>query len=122
MSYDERGRMGREKKTIAAMVEIFCAEKHGTSGDLCAGCRELVEYAFNRLDKCPYGADKGPCAKCEIHCYKPAMRDRVREVMRYAGPRMLKSHPILAVRHLLDGRRGEPKPAGLQGRAREPGN
>ncbi len=33
------------------------------------------------------------------------MRERVRVVMRYAGPRMLFRHPILAVRHLLDERR-----------------
>jgi hypothetical protein len=39
------------------------------------------------------------------------MRDRVKEVMRFSGPRMLLRHPILAIRHLLDGRRerGEAK-------------
>jgi hypothetical protein len=33
------------------------------------------------------------------------MRERVREVMRYSGPRMLTRHPVLAVAHLVDGRR-----------------
>ena len=33
---------------------------------------------------------------------------RVREMMRYAGPRMLWRHPVLAIRHLLDGRRPAP--------------
>lgn len=100
--------MGHEKKTIAVMVEIFCADKHDTAkGQLCSGCQELLDYAYKRLDKCPLGADKGPCAKCETHCYKPEMRDRVRVVMAYAGPRMMKKHPVLAVKHLLGGRRGK---------------
>jgi hypothetical protein len=103
---DDSGRMNREKKTIAAMVEIYCRDHHKPAGGgLCADCGSLLEYAMRRLDKCPYGADKGPCSKCEIHCYKPEMRQKVREVMKYAGPRMLKVHPVLAVKHLLDGRK-----------------
>ncbi|MCD6391927.1 MAG: nitrous oxide-stimulated promoter family protein [Planctomycetes bacterium] len=103
-------KMQREKKTIAVMVGIFCADKHDSGkGELCSNCRALLDYADQRLDKCPFGADKGPCRKCEIHCYKPEMRDRVREVMAYAGPRMIKKHPVLAVKHLLDGRKGKSK-------------
>ena len=99
-------RMAREKKTIAVMVGIFCVDHHGTvRGELCSDCREFLDYADKRLDKCPFGVDKGPCSKCEVHCYKPAMRDKAKEIMRYAGPRMLKKHPVLAVKHLLDGRK-----------------
>jgi hypothetical protein len=29
--------------------------------------------------------------------------------MAYAGPRMIKKHPVLAVKHLLDGRKGKSK-------------
>ncbi len=109
------GRMQREKKTIAVMVGIFCADKHDSGeGQLCSDCRALLDYANQRLDKCPFGADKGPCAKCEIHCYKPEMRDRVRAVMAYAGPRMMKKHPVLAAKHLLDGRRGKFKKKEVQ--------
>jgi hypothetical protein len=68
---------------------------------LCGDCAELLGYANERLAKCPFGPEKGPCSKCRIHCYKPEMRERVREVMRYAGPKMLTKHPILAVGHLL---------------------
>jgi hypothetical protein len=32
----------------------------------------------------------------------------MRTVMRYAGPRMLWRHPLLAVAHLIDGRRPAP--------------
>jgi hypothetical protein len=33
------------------------------------------------------------------------MREKVKKVMRYSGPRMLWHHPILAVHHLIDGRK-----------------
>lgn len=98
-------RIAREKKTIAAMVGLYCRKKHGTHDGLCEDCSELLDYATCRLDRCPFGPQKTTCAKCPIHCYKPQMRERVKTVMAFAGPRMLLRHPILAVRHLLDGRR-----------------
>lgn len=33
------------------------------------------------------------------------MREKIRAVMRFSGPRMLLVHPVLAVRHLLESRR-----------------
>ncbi|MEX5904063.1 nitrous oxide-stimulated promoter family protein [Providencia hangzhouensis] len=33
---------------------------------------------------------------------KPKMREQMKLVMRWAGPKMLIHHPILAIRHLLD--------------------
>ena len=80
----------------------------GRLGGLCEECSALLEYARARLDRCPYGLDKPTCAKCTTHCYKPAMREQVRAVMRYAGPRMVKEHPLLAAAHLTDGRRKTP--------------
>jgi len=102
-------RLAREEHTIAAMVAMYCHDHHGVAdGDLCAECAELMDYARVRLEKCRYGAEKPTCASCPIHCYKPVVRERVREVMRYSGPRMLKRHPLLAVAHLVDGRRPAP--------------
>ena len=92
----------KERKTIAIMIEMFCFAHHGTSGgQLCATCMNLQDYAEERLDRCPFGENKGACSKCKIHCYKPEMRKRVTEVMRYAGPKMIARHPLLAVDHLL---------------------
>ena len=94
--------MQREKKTIAAMIEIYCRHYHNPDDNkLCPECTDLLEYANKRLDKCPFGPDKGPCSKCQVHCYKPELRDRVREVMRFAGPKMITKHPILAMDHLI---------------------
>jgi len=104
----ESARIAREKRTIRAMIHIYCRDHHGSSGELCPECADLLDYARGRLDRCPFGAKKPPCADCPVHCYKPAMRDRVRRVMRYAGPRMIFKHPILAVLHMLDGRRQRP--------------
>jgi hypothetical protein len=107
----KRAALRREKKTIAAMVAIYCADQHGGT-PYCDECRELLDYALVRLDRCRFGEDKPVCAQCTVHCYKPAMRERVREVMRYAGPRMTLRHPVLAAAHLAKSR---------SGRARGPG-
>lgn len=103
-----------EARTIRLMIEIYCRGRHGSQATLCAECRELLDYACARLDRCPWGAQKPNCAQCTIHCYRPAMRARVKEVMRYAGPRMALRHPILALRHQWRGLKKPPerKPSG----------
>ena len=63
-------------------------------------CIELRDYAFGRIDRCPIRERKVKCSRCEIHCYSPEMRDRIRAVMRYSGPRMA-LHPMMALRHLM---------------------
>lgn len=102
-------RMQREARTIEAMIEIYCHDHHDTRDGLCADCTALLDYAGLRLEKCPFQENKTTCTKCPVHCYKPEMRERVRQVMRYAGPRMVYKHPGLAVMHILvDSRRDKP--------------
>jgi hypothetical protein len=101
-------RMARERQTIASMIDLYCHAHHSPQDGLCAECAALRDYAFCRLDRCPFGAEKPTCAKCPIHCYKPEMREKVKEVMRYAGPRMLLHHPVLSLLHQLDSLRGRP--------------
>ena len=98
-------RLDRERRTVAAMVAMYCRDHHGVEGGLCDECRELEGYAGYRLDKCPYGEGKPTCVACPIHCYGPEQRERVQRVMRYSGPRMMRRHPLLAVFHLFDARR-----------------
>lgn len=100
-----RQRLLREKRTVLAMISIYCRAHHHNSEALCSECIELAEYAKRRIDACPYRLDKPACVNCPTHCYKPTMRERIRAVMRYAGPRMLLRHPILTLLHLLDKRR-----------------
>ncbi len=87
------------------MIALYCREHHGTGRELCADCSSLREYAVQRVQRCPLIEDKPTCANCPVHCYKPTMRERIRSVMRYAGPRMLRRHPILAILHVLERRR-----------------
>ena len=98
-----------DQRTVAAMVRIYCADRHGIgSGRPCPECSALLEYALGRLAECPYGAEKTTCRECPIHCYRPEQRTAMKDVMRYAGPRMLWRHPLLAFRHLWIERNGAP--------------
>jgi hypothetical protein len=102
-------RLARELKTIRTMARMHCRDLHGTREGLCAQCKELMDYATRRLDRCVFGDDKPTCANCKVHCYNAENREAVRVMMRYAGPRMLLRHPVLAVAHIIDGRRPAPE-------------
>ena len=96
-------RLQREHRTMECMVEIYCSDHHAAGAAApCAECSQFLDYAERRLEKCPYGEQKPTCARCPIHCYKPAQREHAKTVMRYAGPRMALRHPWLSLLHLLD--------------------
>lgn len=95
----------REKKTVALMIKLYCRKKHGTKNELCPDCKALSEYAAMRSDKCPFMEGKTFCSNCKVHCYKPDMREKIREVMRFSGPRMILYHPIMAVRHVIESKK-----------------
>jgi hypothetical protein len=100
-----------DRKTVRAMVEIHCHDRHlAPSQSLCRECAALMDYADLRLAKCPFGAHKTTCRACPVHCYRPAERAIMKDVMRYAGPQMLWRHPVLAIRHLWLDRKGPPPP------------
>jgi hypothetical protein len=101
-------RLAREWRTIAAMISCYCRDHHATRDALCPECQGLADYAALRLKRCRFGMEKPVCVKCPVHCYQPARREQVRAVMRYAGPRMVWWHPILSLRHWLDGFRKAP--------------
>ncbi len=81
------------------MIRLYCRRKEGNE-ELCDECRGLLNYAYNRLDRCPFGNDKKSCRHCRIHCYSPEMRMRIRNIMRYSGPRMILYAPLEILRHL----------------------
>ncbi len=101
-------RMEREAATIKVMVGIYCNHHHSRKVAECQECSEIQNYALERLYYCPYQEGKTSCKNCPIHCYKPSMKDEVKKVMRFAGPRMVLRHPILTVFHFIDDRRKEP--------------
>ncbi len=101
-------RLAREWKTMTAMVRIYCRDHHHPGDGLCGECRQFLDYAGVRLERCRFGAEKPTCANCPVHCYQRDRREQARVVMRYAGPRMLWEHPLMSLRHWLDGFRKAP--------------
>lgn len=99
----------REKFLVSQMIAIYCRKKHHSKHGLCPECQKLNDYARLRSDKCPLMETKTFCSNCKVHCYKPDMREKIREVMRFSGPRMLFYHPIIAVRHVIESQREKRK-------------
>ena len=95
-----------EKKVVNLMIALYCAGNHAAKKDeLCPACAALAQYADARADHCPHMAEKTFCSNCRTHCYKPEMREKIRAVMRYSGPRMIFHHPIMAVRHVIESKK-----------------
>jgi hypothetical protein len=98
-----------EKEIVGLMVGMYCHRHHGTQrGELCPDCWALLDYARERVDQCPRIEEKTFCSSCPIHCYSPARSQQIRTVMRWAGPRMIFRHPLMALRHLVIQKMGRP--------------
>lgn len=102
---DIQGKRQREKQMVSQMIALYCRRKHHTKGDLCPDCAALSRYACMRSDRCPFMETKTFCSNCRVHCYQPEMREKIREVMRFSGPRMIFYHPVAAIRHVVETKR-----------------
>ena len=100
-------KIAKEEKISYLMIDLYCKKKHKNKE--CIECMELKDYVSLRLSKCPFGENKSFCSNCKIHCYKKDMREKIREVMRFSGPRMLFHHPILAIKHVIESKREKKK-------------
>ncbi len=89
-----------EKEMVSLMIRLYCRKNHKTK-ELCSECAELDRYARERSDRCPFMENKTFCSNCKVHCYKPEMREKIRKVMRFSGPRMMLYHPVMAIMHLI---------------------
>ena len=88
------------------MVHVYCKSKHDAKNiHLCDDCKNFLSYAYMRLDKCPFQEEKPTCGKCLVHCYRPQMREKTKKIMRYSGPRLIYKSPLLALHHIIDGRK-----------------
>ena len=96
METDKKPRITQEKRTVEIMIRLYCRKKE-KNATLCPECEELLRYAHARLDHCPFGREEKVRARNVPYiAYKPAMRERMREVMRFSGPRMLLYAPMEA--------------------------
>lgn len=89
----------KEKQTITYMISYFCHKKHHTE-QLCNDCQILLNYAIKRIECCPFKETKTFCSACKVHCYQKGMREQIRSVMRFSGPRMITHHPWMTLHHL----------------------
>lgn len=85
-----------ELKVINIMIDIY-QKKFDDEVE----CNELRKYAKERLQKCKFGQNKPTCQNCKVHCYKPAFRQKVKQIMKYSGRKMLFSNPILVIKHFI---------------------
>lgn len=99
----------REKEVVSLMIYLYCKKQHHIKNGLCDDCEKLDDYARLRSDKCPFMETKTFCSNCKVHCYKPHMREKIREVMRFSGPRMILYHPVMAFRHLIESKKEKRK-------------
>ncbi|HCU56982.1 MAG TPA: nitrous oxide-stimulated promoter family protein [Anaerolineaceae bacterium] len=109
LSNPKHPRLHRERDTVLKMIRIYCRAHHHSESVLCPDCQSLADYALKRIDHCPFGWRKPTCDRCPIHCYNLENREKIRIVMRYAGPRILFRHPWLAILHLIDGLQKPPR-------------
>jgi len=97
-----KSRRERESVIAQAMIKMYCLANHNSEGTLCGECEPLSKYAEKRLLSCMYGEIKPVCIHCPVHCYSPVMREKMRQVMRWSGPRMIFRKPVYAVMHMID--------------------
>lgn len=90
----------KEQDTVRFMIGLYCHRKHKTKGDcLCEACQKLADYAAARVEHCPHMEDKTFCSSCKTPCYRPDMREQIRTVMRFSGPRMIFYCPQMLIQH-----------------------
>ena len=99
---DINERREMEKETVSLMIDLYCCKNHRSGKELCPECAKLKTYALERCDKCPFMETKTFCSNCKVHCYKPEMREKIRQVMAFSGPRMIFYHPVMALRHVTE--------------------
>ncbi len=114
----------KEKQLMKTMITIYChGHKHRNTqklrkdgkntkietspslklqqqnNGLCEECETLLLYSYNKINRCPFMETKTFCNNCHVHCYQKEQREKIKEVMRFAGPRMLYRHPVVAIKH-----------------------
>ncbi|MFA5514929.1 MAG: nitrous oxide-stimulated promoter family protein [Desulfuromonadales bacterium] len=95
----------KDLRVLAWFTAVFCRARHSgeklplpANADLatigleryrcCTECREFLAYAIARRRKCPLDP-KPTCKHCHVHCYRPGHREKVKEIMRFSGRRLL---------------------------------
>jgi len=101
------GAVGKDSKVLEQFIQIYCENKHieaiksEKSGvHLCHECHETLEYSKVRRKLCPLDP-KPPCKNCEIHCYRPDQRQKIRDIMRHSGMHLIKRGRLDMLLHYI---------------------
>jgi hypothetical protein len=97
----------RDLRTLTRFIEVTCEDRCGDVARaavairpidipalvgrevrLCASCTRLLTHAVVKRTHCPMDP-KPACKHCPDHCYHPKYRQQIREVMRYAGRKLV---------------------------------
>ena len=116
---EDNQELRKDLKTLALFISIYCRYRHqnairapmtlkthdvraiaGTAINLCPECSRLLAHAFTKRTHCPMDP-KPACKHCPNHCYHPHYRERIREVMRFSGRKMLFAGRLDYLFHLL---------------------
>jgi len=109
----------RDLKLLAKFVDFYCHHQHSDEAKnpfklktcdiamirgkplcLCPSCRRLLAHALVKRVNCPLNP-KPVCKKCLTHCFAPAYRAKIRQVMKYSGRRLVLSGRLDYLYHLL---------------------
>lgn len=101
--------IARDLRTLGKFIDIYCRHKHRDAPkssprlkdfdfaalrldriSLCPACSKLLAHAFVKRAHCPMNP-KPACKHCASHCYQPAYREQIRQVMRYSGRKLVLS-------------------------------
>lgn len=95
-----KNRLEKEKVIFEKMILIYCKNNHKENHP-CSQCIDIINYGKNKINNCPFDNSKPFCSKCSIHCYEKNVQKKVKEIMRYSGPRIIFYHPITSLKHLI---------------------
>ena len=106
----------KDLKVLALFTAVYCAEHHTQTRQLlqnlpqslrslekyrcCAACADFLQYAIERRLRCPVDP-KPSCKHCEVHCYRPGHREKVREIMRFSGKHLIRRGRLDLLWHYL---------------------
>jgi len=106
-------------KTLAKFIEVYCDGHHDDADResvklkthnlkeltdkqprLCPDCQKLLAHALVKRTICPMDP-KPQCKHCPNHCYRPNYRQKIQEVMKYAGRKLAMHGRVDYLLHLL---------------------
>lgn len=96
-------RRAKKHQIMKQMTALYCrGHKHqlDENGE-CADCDLLLRYSLSRTQRCPYIEKTLFCSNCPTPCYRPDMKEKMRVMMKYSGPRLFFRRPITVIWHVV---------------------